>query len=406
MKQFGPGFMVTAAIIGPGNLTVASMAGSLFGFELLWVILFSVIATAILQDMAARLGLITHKGLSESIKNLSSNKPLNYCITYFVVISLVLGNSLFAASSITGIAMSMHMFAIHLPVSTLILISGLMAITIPLTGGKNIIQPILIGLIFVMGLSFLVTMLIKPPDIHEFIKGLRPSKPDNSLFIIVAMIGSLLPSYNLFLHASTTAQKWSAQYPSKTVLRCSRIDTFTSVCIAGVLMTAVLSTAASIYFNSSIQIKNLGDIALQLEPVLGHSANSFFAAGLFAASLTSAITCPMATAFAICGAFGNSKTPFDSLRFRLTWILMLIAGTMISIAFGHNSISIVMMAQAINGIILPFIALLLLIAINKTHNKANHRNCRLANILSILVVMITFILGATQILKAMITESW
>ena len=399
MKHFSPGYMLTAAIVGPGSITAASIAGSGFGFELVWVVVFAVFSTAVLQDMAARLGLISHQGLSESISNISSSPRVNNVTVLLVVITLAVGNSCLAASSITGMAISLQMLSNNHSIITLVFFSAAIAMIIPVIGVKQAVQPVLTGLIIMMVLSFLATMLIKPPSIDVLIKGLMPSIPDHSLFTIVAMLGSMATPYHLFLHSSTTAEKWSAQYPPDAILRCSRLDTLTSVAIAGVMMIAVMSTSATTYFSHGITIQNLEDIALQLEPSLGSMAQLLFGAGLFAASLTSAITCPMATAFAVCGVLKPGNNQIDSIEFKIIWLLVLMAGTVTVLLFSPHPINVVMLSQALNGAILPVLALLLLITVNKTRKVKDYINCKMANILSLLIVISTFALGIAHVMK-------
>jgi len=394
-KRFGPGLLVTAAFIGPGTVTTATTAGAKFGLALLWVVLFSILATIILQEMSARLGLVTRRGLGEALRGAFANRFLRAATIGLIVGAIAFGNAAFQTGNITGATMGLSALT-GLSGPGWAVIVGLAAAAFLWTGTYQTIERLLIALVALMSVVFVLTACLSRPSVRAIAEGLLlPTMPVGSLTPLIALIGTTVVPYNLFLHASSVREKWSEAVPVERALRESRWDTVIAVALGGLVTMAIVVTAAA-FFRRGTAVDSASTMALQLEPALGRWAGWFFAAGLLSAGLTSAVTAPLAAAYATAGAMG---WPMDlrSRRFRAVWLAVIIAGTAFAIALGKTPVAAILFAQAANGLILPVVAVFLLIVVNRRSILGAYANGFLANALGGAVILFAAALGFYRI---------
>ncbi|MEM8561315.1 MAG: Nramp family divalent metal transporter [Pseudomonadota bacterium] len=395
-SRFGPGFLVTAAFIGPGTITTASIAGAHFGFALLWALAFSVFATIALQEMTTRLALVTRRGLAETLRDSYRGSWLSAAAVLLVIASVGVGNAAYQTGNITGAAlglMSLTGFDLH----WWALLVGILAGVLLAVGTYQLIERLLVALVLLMSLVFLVTLVMIKPPIIAMARGLMvPSLPEGSWLTVMALIGTTVVPYNLFLHASAVREKWSSRADIKSALRDSRIDTTFSIALGGVVTLAVLSTSAVAFFGSS-ETFTAANMSKQLEPLLGSFASHFFALGLFAAGLSSAVAAPLAAAYAVCGVLGWSQD-LRSRRFRQIWVAVLLCGIVFSV-IGFKPLLVILFAQAANGFLLPFCAIFLLLIMNRRDVLREFVNKPWANVVGTLVVFVTVALGIMKLLS-------
>lgn len=389
--SIGPGALVAAAFIGPGTVTTCTISGSSFGYTLLWALTLSTIATASLQEMSARLGLISGQGLAESIKQELKRPWLKWVAIALIISAIVLGNSAYEAGNISGSVLGLNaIFPDTLVkigasnINLMVPLIGLIAFALLFIGNYKVIERVLIGLVILMSISFLITAILTNPDLIAVLEGLFvPKQPDGSLFTIIGLIGTTVVPYNLFLHASLVNERWNGAAD----LSKSRKDTYISIFIGGLISIAIVICAASI---SSGEITTSNDLAKALEPTFGSSANYLLGIGLFSAGITSAITAPMAAAYVARGCFGWTGN-LKSWNFRVVWMFILGIGVIVSMT-NFNPIKVIEFAQIANGLLLPIIAIFLLWIVNKPSIMGTHVNSRIQNALGLIIIAITLIL--------------
>jgi len=381
---------VTAAFIGPGTIVTASKAGAGFGFALAWAILFSVVAAIVLQEMAARVGLVTRRGLGEAIRTSIEHPALRGLAVTLVVAAIAFGNAAYQTGNITGAAMGLEVLTgVSRPALSAGI--GLVAGVLLATGSYKLIEQALIGLVVLMSVVFIITAIVIRPEIGALARGvLFPGVPAGALVTTIALIGTTVVPYNLFLHASVVCEKWPAEIAIDQSLRESRRDTIFAVALGGVVTLAVMTTAAVI--STGGHFTGAAEMARQLEPLLGRWATWFFAIGLIAAGVTSAMTAPLAAAYTTCGALGWSAS-LKSRRFRAVWATVLVAGVVCAVAAGDTPIEAIVFAQAANGIILPAVAVFLLVVVNRRVLMGHAANRAASNVLGGLVVLVAAGLG-------------
>ena len=395
----GPGLLVTAAFVGPGTVTTASVAGAKFGYVLLWALLFSVLATIVLQEMSARLGLVTRAGLGEALRATFTRPWSRWSCAVLVVAAIGFGNAAYETGNITGAAAGLEIITGVSPAVWAGVI-GVAGAALLLFGAYQVLERILIVLVGLMSLAFVATAVIVRPDIVAMFRGMfTPRVPEGSLVTIVALIGTTVVPYNLFLHASVVSQKWRSDMPVEQALRQSRFDTVLSITLGGVLTLAIAVTATAC-FQLGTEIDSVATMSEQLHRLLGSSAKWFFAMGLFAAGLTSTITAPLAAAYATAGAFGWEQDR-RSWKFRAVWAAVILVGTVVAIGRqGGSPVATIIFAQVANGLILPVVAVFLLVVVNRASLLGEHANGAIANLLGGLVVVVAGGLGGWRIVLA------
>lgn len=390
-KKIGPGVLVAAAFIGPGTVTACTLAGVTFGYALLWAMLLSVLATIVLQEMSARLGIITQKGLADVIKEELKTPWLRNTVVGIILGAIVIGNAAYEAGNIGGATLGMEAIfgSDHLRYYPWVI--GICAFVLLYIGNYKVLEKVLVSLVILMSISFLVTAIITRPNLIEIFKGLFvPTVPQESILTIIALVGTTVVPYNLFLHASLVREKWKSVDDLKAVKR----DTFISIAVGGLVSMAIMIAATTIQGN---EVKNVMDLAQSLEPLYGDAAKYFMGIGLFAAGVTSAITAPLAAAYVANSCFGW-KVGLKHRKFKLVWMIILALGV-IFMSFGIKPIEIIKFAQIANGILLPLIAIFLVWVVNKTSVMGKYKNTRLQNVFGIIIIALTIILGAKSIFK-------
>ncbi len=397
LPQIGPAFLVTAAFIGPGTVITASLAGANYGYALIWALLFSALATIILQEMSARLGIVTQQGLGENIRAQLTHPASRVVGMILVIAAIVVGNAAYQGGNISGAALGLESIAgDFLPFSIWPITIGVAAFLLLWTGSYRLIEKALIILVALMSIAFVTTMLLTNPSYSQIFSGLfTPQIPTGATLTVIALVGTTVVPYNLFLHASSVSQKWQ----SETHLHDARKDVFVSVPIGALISIAILSTAATAFFGKQINIQSVADLAPSLQPLFGSFSSVLMAIGLFAAGVSSAVTAPLAAAYALNGILKlgspNDSAKMDTIAFKSVWIIILLLGVLVATS-GYKPVTIIWFAQVANGILLPVITCFLLWIMN-TQRLGKYKNNLMQNFLGGCVLVITIGLSARSL---------
>ncbi|MEL6791769.1 MAG: Nramp family divalent metal transporter [Pseudomonadota bacterium] len=400
-RKIGPGALVAAAFVGPGTVTACTLAGAGYGYALLWALVFAAIATMVLQEMTARLGLVTGQGLGALLRARADHPVLKVMMISLVGTALYAGNAAYEAGNLAGAALGIEaMFGNgasgRLVFSVAIIGVASVAAALLVSGRYRLIERILIGLVMVMGLAFLVSFVVIRPNLGGVVRGLfTPTIPTGSLLTVIALIGTTIVPYNLFLHAAAV----KARFGTADHLGDARADTVLSVGFGGIITILILATAAASFFSTAGTITNAADMATALEPALGPLAKYVLGMGLLAAGLSSAITAPLATSYAITETLRLRTSP-NGLAFRLIFLSVLIVGAGLAL-LNIKPLTIILFAQFANGLLLPLVAIALLVVMNDRKTLGTHTNGPLANVAGLIVVTVSLGLGLRLILKAL-----
>jgi len=360
-------------------------------------ILYYVVACIVLQEMAARLGIITQSGLSEVLTSQIDNKIVRWILIGVVLSAIFVGNAAYEAGNISGGVLGLStilgspIVAIgSIPINYMSVIIGVIAFIILYIGNYKLLERSLIVLVLFMSVAFIITAIVTQPDLSTLFKGFVPSFSSDNILTIVGLVGTTVVPYNLFLHASIVSEKWK----SKEDLSAARKDTMVAIVLGGVVSMAIIIAGAAI---QQAEINNAADLAKGLEPVFGSMAKYVLSLGLFAAGITSAITAPLAAAYVVKGCLGW-ESGLKSTSFRSVWIFILVIGVLFS-SLGIKSIVIIRFAQVANGLLLPIIAIFLLWVMNQKKVLGNFTNSWKQNIIGVFIILVTCFLGIRGVWK-------
>ena len=396
--RFGPAFLVAAAFIGPGTVTTASLAGARQGYALAWAVVAATLATLVLQEMAARLGAVGRMGLGEALRMSFRQPVLRAAAILLALGAITFGNAAYQAGNLTGAALGLGSLAGGSG-RIWVLACAIGATLLLATGAYRAVELVLVALVALMSVVFVATALMIRPDFAALAGSIaKPVVPQGAGLLVLALVGTTVVPYNLFLHASAVREKWSNSEPL-TALSEARRDSLTAVSLGGMITLAILLTAVPLFL-ASIDVRGVDDMARQLEPLLGTRARWLFGAGLFAAGLTSAITAPLAAAWATSGLLGWGVDMRD-WRFRLVWVAVIAIGATFALR-GTRPLQAIVFAQAANGLLLPIIAGFLLWVMNRPEIMGVAVNRWRSNLAGGLVVLFTAALGGSAVWRALV----
>ena len=391
VKDIGPGVLIAAAFIGPGTVTLCTIAGVSYGYSLIWAIILSIFATIFLQELSLRIGLATKMNVAEVIRKSVKSVFLNRFLLILIVSSILIGNAAYEAGNITGASLGISGIINYEAINNIPLFIGIIAFVILYQGNYKIIERSLIILVLLMSLSFFLTAIITRPDISALLAGIfTPNVNEKSILIVLGLIGTTVVPYNIFLHSSLVIEKWDSIKELKT----ARIESFISIFLGGIVSLSIIVTAASV---NTQDVDSIIDLAKGLEPLYGKFAIYFLGIGLFASGITSSITAPLAASYVAKSCFGW-KGSMKSTKFRLVWILVLLFGVIVSM-IDINPIEIIKFAQFSNSLLLPIIAIILLWIVNNNRITGSQYSYNYQNIFGAIIIIISIVLGARGIIS-------
>jgi Mn2+/Fe2+ NRAMP family transporter len=308
-------------------------------------------------------------------------------------LAVVGGAAAYQAGNLTGAGLGLES-ATGVPLRTWVAIGAILAAALLWTGRYKLVERVLAACVAVMGVVFLATALLVLPHIGAVLGGMFvPRMPGGAELTALALIGTTIVPYNLFLHAAVVRERWTGIADLPAV----RWDLMLAIGLGGVVSAAVVVTASAAL--DGAEVHSAADMAGQLRPLLGPWAGHAFAVGYAAAGITSAVTAPLAAAYTLLDAIGrerNVKTPLA----RSVWAgcILLGAGTAL---IGLRPVPLIVFAQLVNGLVLPIVAVVLLVAMNDRRRLGDNVNGWRGNLAGAVVVLLCFVLGVRAIVLAL-----
>jgi len=378
---------IAAAFIGPGTVTSCASAGAAFGPALLWALTFSTLACLVLQEAAARLTVTSGLTLGQALRRRFSSGVAGVAVTLVVLGAVILGCAAYQAGNVLG-AVAGARLLVEVPAPSLALLVGAAAAAVLWLGRMRGAVRVLSALVAVMGVAFLVTAVLLRPPLAELVRGaLVPALPAGAGFLALALVGTTVVPYNLFLGSGLAEGQRLAEV---------RFGLAISVGLGGVISMAILVVGTAV--TGDFSYPALADV---LGGRLGGWAPMLFAGGLFAAGFTSAITAPLAAALTARSLFGaGGGWQEDGRWFRAVWLAVLSVGVGFGAA-GLPPIPAIIAAQAFNGVLLPLVAVFLLLVINDPQVVGEGgRNGPLANAAMVAATAVAVLLGVAAVSRA------
>jgi Mn2+/Fe2+ NRAMP family transporter len=389
----GPGIITGSVDNDAGGITTYSVAGAMYGYNLIWTLIPSFIVLLVIQEMNARMGIVTGKGLSDLIRENAGMK-----ITFFIFIGLLLSNIGNTTTEFAGVAGSMEIFGISKYISVPIV--AFMVWMLVVKGTYKIAERIF--LIFSISLlTYVVSALMGKPDWKEIGTAIiRPQLEINtqSIAMILALVGTTIAPWMQFYMQSSVIEKGLKMKNFNYTLIDIAVGCVVTVVVAFFIMVACGSTLHP----NGIQINEAKDAALALEPLAGKLASHVFAFGLFVASVFSATILPLATAFYVSEAFGFEagidKKWDEAKEFYILYTGILVISAIIILIPNAPLIQISIWSQVINGILLPVVLVSMILLINNKKIMGIYVNNRIQNIIGWGAVAVLAALSASLLI--------
>ncbi|MEN2283912.1 Nramp family divalent metal transporter [Algoriphagus sp. SE2] len=395
LRNLGPGPVIAAAFIGPGTVTVCTLAGVNFGYSLLWALVLSICATLTLQEISGRIGISTGQDLSQLLRKGKSNLFFKYASMVLVLLAIVLGNAAYESGNITGANLGLEIFwkspvfkIGFINIQTGNFLIGAIAFILLYFGNYKSLEKLLVALVILMSIAFTITAFLTKPDWTRVLEGFIPSWNNKEFLTIVSLIGTTVVPYNLFLYASLANKRWK----KSDGISWMRKDIGISVILGGIVSMAILMVGAA---NTSSEVNNAIDVSKGLEPYFGSLAKYLMGIGFLAAGLTSSLTAPLAAGLVVCGIAGWSQD-LKSTSMRRSMSVVLLLG-LIFASFGIKPVQLITLSQLANGILLPLISGWIIWIGAQKSIMGDLKSSLRANILYLAIWLITLVLGLKSI---------
>ncbi len=395
----GPGIITGSVDNDAGGITVYSVAGAMYGYGLIWTLIPSFIVLLVVQEMNARMGIVTGKGLSDLIRENAGMK-----ITFFIFVGLLLSNIGNTTTEFAGVAGSMEIFGISKYISVPVV--AILVWFLVVKGTYKIAERIF--LLFSLSLlTYVVSALMSHPDwsaIGSSVIHPKIQMNTQSLAMVIALVGTTIAPWMQFYMQSTVIEKGLKMKNYKFTL----IDIVVGCVITVVVAFFIMVACGSTLYPHGIVINEAKNAALALEPLAGKMASSVFAFGYFVASVFSATILPLATAFYVSEAFGFEagidKKWDEAKEFYTLYTGILVISVIIILLPNAPLIKISVWSQVINGVLLPVVMVCMILLINSKKIMGSYVNKPLQNVIGWGAVVILTGLSLMLLIMPLITK--
>lgn len=389
----GPGIITGSVDNDAGGITTYSVAGAMYGYNLIWTLIPSFIVLLVVQEMNARMGIVTGKGLSDLIRENAGMK-----ITFLIFLGLLFSNIGNTTTEFAGVAGSMEIFGISKYIS--VPVTAVLVWFLVVKGTYQIAERIF--LIFSLSLlTYVVSALMSDPDWSAIGTAIvRPQVEMNtqSLAMVIALVGTTIAPWMQFYMQASVIEKGLKMKNYRFTLIDIAVGCVVTVVVAFFIMVAC---GATLHPNG-VTINEAKDAALALKPLAGKLASQVFAFGLFIASVFSATILPLATAFYVSEAFGFEagidKKWDEAKEFYSLYTFILVISALIILIPGAPLIKISIWSQVLNGILLPVVLISMILLINNKKIMGVYVNNLIQNIIGWAAVIILVILSVVLLI--------
>ncbi|MBL7851157.1 MAG: divalent metal cation transporter [Cyclobacteriaceae bacterium] len=376
--------VISAAFIGPGTVTTAASAGALFKLDLLWAVVFSTIACIVLQEVSARLAIVSGLPMGKAMIQRYGERKGAW-LNFFLGGPVILGCAAYQAGNIVGAVSGLQLMTS----ATIFTLTPLLALVVALilwTDRRQTIGWLMTFLVAIMGVAFAALAFNRPPEFTEVVRSsLVPRIPPGSELLALGLVGTTIVPYNVFLGSGVSKGQ---------TVPLMRVGLTISVIIGGLITAFILVAGTSV--SSFRDFRELSDA---LHAALGPVGAWALGTGLFAAGFSSAITSPYAASMIASTVFGWGKAAQ-----RWTWAVVLLTGFLVGMS-GLKPIPVILLVQALNGLVLPLLTAFLILLINDEGLiNREHRPSVYYNVVLLLIFACVMVLGLHSIDKSV--SSW
>ncbi|HEY3247690.1 MAG TPA: Nramp family divalent metal transporter [bacterium] len=379
-RQRWRGLLLFLAVMGPGIITgnvdndangiaTYSIAGAHFGYRLLWTLVVSTVALAIVQEMVARMGAVTGKGLADLIR-----ERFRVRLTVFVMAVLVLANWANTIGDFAGVAGAMEIFGVSRYIA--VPLAAVLVWLLVVRGSYRLVERVFLAATLIYVTYVISAVLARPPWGEVLRAVVTPSfQFDRSyLALLIGMVGTTIAPWMQFYQQAAVVDKGIGVQD----YRYARIDTFLGVISLNVVAFFIVVACGATLFAHGVTIQDARDAAVALAPFAGRHAAGLFAVGLLNAGLFSVAIIPLSTAYAVCEAFGweagLDRSPREAPVFVGLYSALIVASAVVILIPGIPLIPVMLLSQVANGMLLPFVLIFLILLTNDRKIMGAHQN--------------------------------
>lgn len=374
IHRLGPGIITAALVFGPGSITVNTKLGATYGYSLLWVLVFSTLFMLVFTAMSTRIGLFSSMSLVTRIKtelNPVLGMLCGICV-FLITASFQAGNTIGASisfSEITGTPV--WMWTLFFSVLAILLLF--------LKSFYKVLEKLMIALVALMLVCFMATLVMAAPNVSELAKGIIPSIPKGSEYLIITLTASSFSIVGAFYQSYLVREKGWKPEAKQTCIAESR----TGIFALGLLSSLVMLCASAVLNKNNIQVNSASDLGRALEPLFGSVTSIFFMIGFFAASFSSMVgNATIGGVILADTIFGHSR--LNHMGVRLMIISVVLIGAAVALIFGSLPLELIIFAQGITILIVPLIAVLIMIFSGTKFISTELRNAPYVNYIGII----------------------
>ena len=402
LSIIGPGIITANVDNDAGGITTYSVAGAQFGYSLLWTLIPITIALVVVQEMAARMGVVTGKGLADLIRENFGVK-----ITFYIMIALLFADFGNTIAEFAGVAMSMQIFGINKYIA--VPLSAIFVWLLVVRGTYKTVEKVFLTACVFYVCYIISGFMAKPPWNEVLIATIKPSFQTDAEWIamLVGLVGTTIaPWMQFYLQSAVVEKGVKVEHYGH-----SRLDVIVGCIITDIVaFFIIVACAAAIYYAAHWhghppKIETAEQAAYALEPLAGRYAKYLFGFGLFNASVFAASILPLATAYYVCEGFGwesgIDKKYTDAKQFYWLYTIIIVIGAGVVLIPNLPLLKITLISQVLNGILLPFILVFMLLLVNKETLMGKHRNGPIFNgiawVTTVVMIVLTVALVGTTV---------
>jgi NRAMP (natural resistance-associated macrophage protein)-like metal ion transporter len=393
----GPGIITANVDNDAGGITTYSVAGAHFGFRLLWSLVPITVALIVVQEMCARMGVVTGKGLSDLIRERFGVK-----ITFYLMVCLLLTNIGNAASNFAGVAASLGIWGIT-KYATVPLSAMLIWVIVVKGTYRSVERIFLVACLFYI--AYVISGFLARPDWRAVGQAfLRPefSAGRDEIVMLIGLVGTTIAPWMQFYQQASVVEKGIALEH----YRYSRWDTIVGCAVVNLIAFFIIVVCAATLFHTGIRVETAQDAALALRPLAGPYCSLLFAFGLLNASLFASSILPLSTAYTICESMGweagVDKRFFEAPQFYGLYSFVILMGVGIVLLPGIPLIPIMFFSQVVNGLLLPFVLICMLILINDRKLMGEYVNRGIFNVIVWVTVVVMIALTVMMVVTSVL----
>lgn len=387
IKEIIPGIIIAAIIFGPSKMTITSKLGTDYGYSMLWIIVVAIFFMTIFTKMASRIGAVKKDSLLTII-----GQKWGKWAAIVIGVGIFLVAASFQAGNSIGVGISIGEATGTSPKIWVIVFNVIGILLLFFRGFYKILEKLMLFLIFMMLLSFVVTVFVVDPKAEDIIQGFVPSLPEGSVGLVIAFMASCFSIVGAFYQAYVVQERKKTGQEDEKVIDKSMVG----MIVLGLMSAIVMICAATVLHPKGIKLTSAMDMAKALEPLFGHYASMLFLLGLFGASFSSVVGNASIGGTMLGDALGYGSK-LQSVRVRVFIAVLMVIGAVVAIVFGKLPLELIVLAQSVTIFLVPFIGIAMFLVANDKNIMGEYKNSKFTNVCGVLGLLLLAFLAISNV---------